>query len=169
MAVESTEADIRRTSIEYTLVALTDLARRDRSNPLVYQFARRVTDPHAAVGDKVRAIVDETRRRFTAGVRSPVDEWTWAPSRILSEASMPVLDADDVCSLVAALMMSVGIRCCIVGARYGHSWTCWVAYEVVDHWDTVDPLRQRERAGREPDEVVWGPVPDVLAKSLMTK
>lgn len=155
--------NIPSTSIGVTLDMLTHAAWLDRSSPVVQQLARRAADPYVAVGDKVRAIVDEVHRRFTAGVRSPVDDESfWAPSHILAEELMPTLDADDASALVAALAMSVGIRCRIVGARYGHAWTCWVAYEVGDHWDTIDPLRQR--AGREPDEVVWGPVPDGAAE-----
>jgi hypothetical protein len=65
------------------------------------------------------------------------------------------LDADDACAIVAALAMSVGVRCRLVAVRYGQSWTCWVAYKVGDHWENVDPLRQRP--DREPDEVVTGP------------
>lgn len=86
----------------------------------------------------------------------------WTPSRLLSGGRVPPLDADDACMLLAALATSVGVRCRIVGARYGRAWTCWVAYAVGDRWDIIDPLCQRP--GREPDEVLWGPMPDGMSE-----
>ncbi len=133
---------------------LTALAWRDRLDPAVYKMAREVTHREATVQQKVEAIVDSLHRRFQlARTDASAEETLASPSQLLAgDGSM---DADDACAVVAALAMSVGVRCRLLAVRYGQSWTCWVSYEVGDHWETVDPLRQRPE--REPDEVVAGP------------
>ena len=91
--------------------------------------------------------------RHAVSVPTPIDAETFTVPFIndpgvdrapLSTDTVVVpFDADDACLFLATLAMSVGIRCRFVAARYGQSWTCWVAYEVGDHWETVDPLRVR--------------------------
>lgn len=110
---------------------------------------------------KMSLLVAELHRRFTLA-REPVKE-AMGPVPL---APGSVLDVDDACLFVAALAMSVGIRCRLVGARYGRSWTCFVAYETESGpWETIDPLRQQ--LGQEPDERLLGPLPpsDVEAGS----
>lgn len=148
------------TGIETALRALTAVAWRDRLSPAVYKLARRLTDREASRQQKMEAIVDHLHREFRVG--RPADpiasEAVSSPEVLAMGLASPTLDADDACLFVAALAMSVGIRCRFVGARYGHSWTCWIDYEVGDHWETVDPLRQRP--DREPDERVTGSIPN---------
>lgn len=63
--------------------------------------------------------------------------------------------------MLAAMAMSLGIRCRLIAVRYGHSWTCLVAYEDSDgsdRWTIVDPLRQRPE--RDPDETVTMSMPN---------
>jgi len=149
------------TAIEQTLSQLTAVAWRDRMDPLVYQLARDLTDREASRQAKMRAIVDHLGR-FQLGLQADparTETITGTTSLLLTGLSGATtkVDADDACLFVATLAMSVGIRCRFVAARYDQSWTCWVAYEVGDHWETVDPLRQRP--ARDPDEQVTGPVP----------
>ena len=122
-----------------TLQELTRLAWEGRLDPRVHTLALRVTGTEARRQDKMRALVDDMHRRYD------------------SAAS---LDADDACLFVASAAMSVGIRCRFFALRYGAAWTCRVAYEVGDHWERIDPLRQHTE--REPDETVIGPIPDTL-------
>jgi hypothetical protein len=109
------------------------------------EFAHGVTDSASCREDKMRALVDEMHRRFVFSIDPTVRE-TVGPFTTGS------LDADDACTFLAAAAMSVGIRCRIVGARYGSSWTCWIQYENENGaWETIDPLRQK-KPDREPDE-----------------
>jgi len=141
---------------------LTSIAGRDRLNPAVYKTARELTDCEATTQQKVEAIVDHLHRSFQLGRADASEEETMAsPAQLL--ASQRPVDADDACAVVAALAMSVGVRCRFAAIRYGQSWTCWVAYEVGDHWEVVDPLRQRPE--REPDEQVLGPIPGEVERS----
>jgi len=147
-------------AIDLTLQALTRLAWRIRLDPKVYLLARRLTDPEASRQAKMEAIVDELHRRpIRTPDPTPAESFAVNYDRfgVFLHLSRP-LDADDACLFVAATAMSVGIRCRIVGARYGNAWTCAVDYAVGDHWETIDPLRQRPE--REPDERVLGPLPD---------
>lgn len=131
--------------IELTLQALTSIAWQNRLNPATRSLARRLTDPESNRHGKVDAIVDEMHRCYS--IRDPTTPETLR--------DIVALDADNAALTVASLAMSVGIRCRLVGARYGQSWTCFVAYEVGDHWETVNPLQQR--ADRDPDEPISGP------------
>lgn len=137
---------------------LTALAWRDRLDPAVYKMARELTDRESTRQQKMGAIVDSLHQRFQLARTDASEEETLASPAQLLVAQRGSLDADDACSIVATLAMSVGIRCRLVAVRYGHSWTCWVDYEVGDHWETIDPLRQRPE--RDPDETVVGPNPD---------
>ncbi len=136
---------------------LTALAWRDRLDPAVYKMARELTDREATRQQKVEAIVDSLHRRFQLARTDASEEETLASPAQLLAAQRGALDADDACAIVAALAMSVGIRCRLVAVRYGYSWTCWVSYEVGDHWETCDPLRQHPE--HEPDQTVTGPIP----------
>lgn len=138
---------------------LTEVAWRDRLNPTVYLLARKLTDSEVTSHAKMEAIVDYMHREFQLGrPADPTHSETVSSSAVLAMGlAAPVLDADDTCLFVAVAAMSVGIRCRFVAARYDQSWTCWVAYEVGDHWETIDPLRQRPE--HEPDEQVMGPIP----------
>lgn len=146
------------TAIEQTLHQLTEVAWRDRLDPLVYQLARDLTDREARRQEKVAAIVDHLGRFQVGRTADPARAETVAGATLLlTGLAGTAVDADDACLFVATLAMSVGIRCRFVAARYDQAWTCWVAYEVGDHWETVDPLRQRPE--RDPDELVMGPMP----------
>jgi hypothetical protein len=144
--------------VEQMLRQLTAVAWRDRLDPRVHALARELTDREASRQAKVGAIVDHLDRFWVGRSAEPTDaEHVTSASALLSGLTARSVDADDACLFVATLAMSVGVRCRFVAARYGQSWTCWVAYEVGDCWETVDPLRQRPE--REPDERVTGPVP----------
>lgn len=145
--------------IEQTLGQLTAVAWRDRLDPLVYWLARDLTDPEARRQEKVAAIVDHLGRFQLWRPADPVRTESVSVATLrLTEPAGTMVDADDACLFVATLAMSVGIRCRFLAARYDQAWTCWVAYEVGDHWETVDPLRQRP--ARDPDEQVMGPIPE---------
>lgn len=144
-------------AIVETLRHLTAIAWRDRMEPAVHKMARDLTDREVTRQQKMEALVDSLHRRFQLTRTDASEEETMtSPAQLLVQSGH--LDAVDACAIVAALAMSVGIRCRLVAARYGHSWTCWVDYEVGDHWETCDPLRQRPEY--EPDETVTGPTPE---------
>jgi hypothetical protein len=150
--------------ITQTLRNLTAVAWRGRLSQNVYKLARHITDREASCQAKVGALVDELHQHAQY-IPSPADTgmfvpWSADPGPTPPDPTsrcMIPFDADYACLFVATLAMSVGIRCRFVGVRYDQSWTCWVSYEVGDHWDTIDPLRQRPE--RDPDERVVGPVP----------
>lgn len=142
--------------IEFILRELTEVARHSRSSSSVCELAYRLTDREVSRQRKVGAIVDYMHRTYRVGCADPLDaEMLATPERLLSGFA-GMVDADEACLFVLTLLSSVGIRCRLVGARYGQSWTCWVSYDVGDRWETVDPLRQRPE--REPDERVLGPI-----------
>jgi len=144
-------------AIDLTLQALTRLAWCGRLDPKVYMLARKLTDREASRQAKMEAIVDHMHRQFQLGRQpDPVGAEALTGGYVDSIAKQ-AFDADDACLYLASAAMSVGIRCRFVGARYGQSWTCWVDYEVGNHWETIDPLRQRP--DREPDERVTLPDP----------
>ena len=148
------------TAVEQTLRQLAALAWRDRLSPLIYAKARELTDRKSNRQQKMDAIVVELHRRY--GFRpDPSEAETLDGSAHMRAGHKPIIDADDACLVVAGLAMSVSIRCRFVAARYDQSWTCWVAYEVGDHWETIDPLRQRPE--REPDELLMGSMPDEVS------
>ena len=144
------------TGIEITLQQLTRTCWKNRLDPAVYRFARRLTDREASRQAKMAALVAELHRT-DHHAPSPVDSETMTVPLDADRLAEVPLEADYACLFVASGAMSVGIRCRLVAARYGQSWTCWVSYEVGDHWETVDPLRQRPERG--PDEQVLGPIP----------
>jgi hypothetical protein len=137
---------------------LTRIAWERRLYLGVSMLAQKVTGPETGRKDKMRALVDELHRRFVLAP-NPTSEFI-RPFDAPFDAGA-TLDADDACVFVAAAAMSVGIPCRLVGVRYGRSWTCWISYEVDadSSWETIDPLRQKKLAGREPDEQVIGPNP----------
>lgn len=138
--------------IDVVLEEMTAAAERDCEVPIARTLAGFLTDREPGVGDKVRALVDELHRRFRLAPDPAGREALASPL-----ATDEPVDADGACLFVATLAMSVGIRCRFVAARYGQSWTCWLAYEDgEDRWVTVDPLRRRPERG--PDEGVLGRV-----------
>jgi hypothetical protein len=126
------------TGIEITLQTIAQCAWRDRLDPTVYKKAKSLTDPHPTVPAKVRAIVDMIRlTNKVTGDHKITDNETFLLK--------PPLDADDAVQAAATLCLAAGIPCRIVGARYGQSWTCWLAYGYRDgvrwQWDITDVLR----------------------------
>ena len=146
---------VKSTGIELTLNVLSDMAWRERNNLMVGRFARAMTRPEMSRPEKIEAIVDFMQREFYRidQQHDPLEaEVIMGCGTLMGLAK---LDADDASLLFAALAMSLGIRCRMVAARYGYSWTCWVACEESDgsdKWTTVDPLRQRPE--RDPDDTV---------------
>ena len=140
--------------IDGSLRAIAIAAERAQATPEIQKIAQGVTTNATERAEKMRLIVDELHRRYT-----------YAADHI-SEAVGPVpllegstMDVDDACLFVAALAMSLGIRCRIVAARYERCWTCFVDYEAEDGgWVTIDPLRQRTQ--RAPEQWIVGLEPD---------
>jgi len=124
------------TVIELSLKQIASRAWRDRTLANVYKTARRLTGKQATVLLKVQAIVDMVRKN-ARGVDPTVQESFLHVDSILRAG--PV-DADDAVLAAATLCLSVGIRCRIVGARRGQSWTCWLEYQDGYQWVTVDVL-----------------------------
>lgn len=75
------------------------------------------------------------------------------PSPILAEP--PMHDADEAVTGAAAVCLAMGVPCRIVGARYGHSWTCWLGYrDAMGSWHTVDALTGKNVEVPKPDEQI---------------
>lgn len=140
---------------------LTAIAWRDRLDPAVHKLAREMTDRAATRQQKMEAIVDSLHHRFQLARTDASEEETLSSPAQLLATQRGAMDADDACAVVAALAMSVGIRCQFIAAKYDQSWTCWVAYEVEEGepMEVVDPLRQRP--DRDPDVMVMGPAPEL--------
>lgn len=129
--------------IKMQLRQLTQIAWRDRIDPRVQLSARKLTYSETSRQDKMRALVDELHRRFVLAP-SPVAQESVTvmdlfdidklDERMKTEInymlSSRMIDVDEACVFVASAAMSVGIPCRFVGARYGHSWTCWLSYYV---------------------------------------
>ena len=138
--------------ITSTLQTMKILTERCQVEPRVHSLAETLADPLDSRAEEIREFVDELHRRFTYAP-DPIGEYVSMPF----EPGRVTVDADDACVFVAALAVSVGIRCRFVAARYGRSWTCFLEYEEADgKWTLVDPLRQK--TDRSPDELVKGPV-----------
>lgn len=117
--------------IEMSLKEIAARAWRDRLLPAVYRTAKQLTDGSYGGKEEARSYTTHTQR-----VKSIVD---------YVRASGPIGvgsydDADDAVLAAATLCLAVGIRCRIVGARKGKSWTCWLEYQDGDQWVTVDVL-----------------------------
>jgi hypothetical protein len=159
------------TGIETTLHALAALTWDRRLDPRIHLWARQLTGPHASQHAKMRAIVCEVQKHLR-----PADP---AISEAIGHVfidfeNISVHDADDVCLLLAAAAMSVGIPCQFVAARFGDSWTCWLTYLTGDRWNLLDPAQPWPQPqewelptppppARDPDEKVFGPVPDTAS------
>jgi hypothetical protein len=149
-----------RKGIELTLQGLSGAAWLGRLDTHVYAKMLKLTHDCVTRKQTVEAIASYVRTACS----TPPD-----PSGI--EAILPPLlmeppskDADDVCLLTATLLLSAGVRCRFVAARFDRSWTCLVDYETDNgppeaadrQWETV-PIG--EHVDREPDERVVGPIP----------
>jgi hypothetical protein len=98
----------------------------------VQAFARKLTENESTVPGKMRAIVDEIHGS---------------------------MDVDDACVTVAAMALSVGIKCRLVLASYRRScWTVRVAYEEDGAWTVVDVLRQPWSDHLRFEQLIIGPV-----------
>jgi hypothetical protein len=145
-----------RKGIELTLHGLSTAAWLGRLDTNVRGKMRKLTHDCTTREQTVEAIASYVRTACSTpdpvGIEVP----------LLMEP--PSRDADDACLLTAALLLSAGIRCRFVAARFDRSWTCLVDYETGNgppeaadrQWETV-PLG--ERVNREPDERVVGPIP----------
>ena len=137
---------------------LAKAAWRNRLDPKVHMFARKLTDGVVGNRERVVAIADEAAR-ISRQVKEDLGPLLTEALALPTDGAVEdlmLVDADEVCLVVAAAAMSVGIQCRLVGARYGRSWTCWVAYEAEagsGRWATVDPVKRDHDS--EPDETVF--------------
>jgi hypothetical protein len=115
------------TGIEMSLKQIASRAWSERLTPDVHKTARGLTKDRPIIIDKVKAIVDHIVDWSVKGHNDP-------------RAHGPQFDADDAVLVAATMCLAVGIRCRIVGARKGKSWTCWLEYQDGDQWVTVDVL-----------------------------
>jgi hypothetical protein len=136
--------------VEDQLDAMTRLAARSS----VQAFARKLTENEPTVHGKMRAIVDEIHRRFVYSP-DPVHETLG----MLDMDQGGSMDVDDACVTVAAMALSVGIKCRLVLASYRRScWTVRVAYEEDGAWTVVDVLRQPWSDHLRFEQLIIGPV-----------
>ena len=76
-------------------------------------------------------------------------------TRVVGFDSSRIVDADEAAFAALMLLLVRGVRCRLVGARFGISWTCWLAYLSDDEeWVTVDPMNVGRVPDRQPDERV---------------
>ena len=122
---------MNNTGIEMSLREIALRAREYRGHDGVHDLASRLTRAQPDVFDKVACIVEHVRKNSTSK------------------------DADDAVLSAATMCLAVGIPCRIVGARYGQSWTCWLAYQDEGQWTTLDVLGGVPVGDRaKPDEEV---------------
>jgi hypothetical protein len=127
---------------ESSLKWIAARAWHDRTNPDVEYRVRELVGSDVGASAKV----DPTTAETLAGL----------PEMLASGVVLAPMDADDAVLAAATACSAAGIPVRVVGARYGHCWTCWLAYrDEAGQWVTVDVLGG-ERAGerREPDEQV---------------
>lgn len=150
--------------IEMTLQSIANLAWRYHFDPSVCYLAGKLLEGEPTVARKVQAVVNYIHEH---GQSSGDANETFAFS-----VANPSLDADDAVLAAAAICMagsdrptSIGIPCRIVGARFGQSWTCWLAYQDGDEWVTIDVVKNGQRPTLEPDEQVIA-IPQELAAAV---
>jgi hypothetical protein len=136
--------------VEDQLDAMTRLA----SRASVRDFTRKLTENEPDAHGKMRAIIDEIHRRF---VYSP--DPTHESFGLLEMDLGGAMDVDDACVTVAAMALSVGIKCRLVLASYRRScWTMRIAYEADEAWTVVDVLRQPWSDHLRFEQLIIGPV-----------
>lgn len=149
---------MKNTGIGTSLKAIASRAWRDRLLPAVYMTAKQLTDGSYGGKEEARNYTTNTQR-----VKSIVDyvadqnrkAGPLDPTHVESFRTSPPYDADEAVLAAATLCLAVGIRCRIVGARYGHSWTCWLAYQDEGQWITINVLEGRlVGSDRKPDEQI---------------
>ena len=113
---------MKNTGIESCLKHIAQVAWDNRTAPAVHKKARELTDEHPTVARKVEAIVVHVKRLNR--MMGPLE-----PTHAETLRIEPPYDTDDAVLAAATMCLSVGIRCRIVGARYGESWCCWLAYQ----------------------------------------
>jgi hypothetical protein len=105
---------------------------------------------------KVTRVVDLVRSRCLGVDPTTAETLAGLPELLASGVVLAPMDADDAVLAAATACLAASIPVRIVGARYGYSWTCWLAYrDEAGQWVTVDVLGG-ERAGERhvPDEQV---------------
>lgn len=137
-----------RTSLEY----IAARAWSDHRRPDVTKFVRELTDVHPSPSDKVAAILKWVVS--LKPVADPTHEESPDVMRVLSGEVH--VDTDDAVLAAATMCLVVGVRCRIVGARYGHGWTCWLSYpDGEGMWVTVNTQTGHQVGDwRKPDEQV---------------
>jgi hypothetical protein len=143
--------------IAWSLQVLAQQAWRDRFHPAVERLVHKLTDDQPTVTAKVTAIMGWLYRTVGVGVPDPSGQETWVGlPRLLDGPLHGSLDVDDAVLAVATACLAVDIPVRVVGARYGHCWTCWLAYlDESGQWITVNALTgQRVGEWHKPDEQI---------------
>jgi hypothetical protein len=116
--------------IEMSLREIARRAREYQGHDAVHDLASSLTRAQPDVFDKVARITEHVRKNSSSK------------------------DADDAVLSAAAMCLSVGIPCRIVGARYGQSWTCWLSYQDEGQWTSLDVLGVPVGDRAKPDEEI---------------
>jgi hypothetical protein len=105
------------------------------------------------VPEQVAAVMNHILRHIGFDCTDPTEREFL--HRFEPDRPTPILDADDAVLVAATLLLCAwpnGIDLSIVGARFGHSWTCWLAYRDDGRWIMVDVLDGGRQPTRQPDE-----------------
>jgi hypothetical protein len=149
---------MKNTGIEMSLKQIASRAWSERTTPNVYKTAKQLTDGSYGGKEEARNYTTNTQR-----VKSIVDyvadqnrkAGPLDPTHVESFRTSPPYDADDAVLAAATLCLAVGIRCRVIGARYGQSWTCWLAYQDEGQWITINVFEGRlVGSDRKPDEQI---------------
>jgi len=158
--------EIPNTSVETSLRWIAARAWHDRAHPAVERLVRELVRSDARVRAKVASVVDWVRS-LGPSVVDPTTAETLAGLPEMLAGRVAAVDVDDAVLAAATACAAANIPVRIVGGRYGHCWTCGLAYQdETGQWVTVNVLTG-ESVGerREPDEqVVVDCPPDVAAK-----
>jgi len=147
---------IPNTSVESSLKWIAARAWHDRAHPAVERWVRDRVRSDAGASTKVARVVDWVRSLCSNVDPTTAETLAGLPEMLASGVVLAPIDADDAVLAAATACSAAGIPVRVVGARYGHCWTCWLAYrDEAGQWVTVDVLGG-ERAGehRLPDEQI---------------
>jgi|HubBroStandDraft_2_1064218.scaffolds.fasta_scaffold35105_7 hypothetical protein len=147
---------IPNTSVETSLKWIAARAWHDRAHPAVERWVRALVRSDVGARAKVASVVDWVRSLCSNVDPTTAETLAGLPELLAGGVALVPIDADDAVLIAATVCLTAGVECKVVGARFGHCWTCWLAYQdETGQWVTVD-AQTGERAGerRVPDEQV---------------
>lgn len=101
---------------KHMLDQMAHISWRERLDPKVYHWARKITDPLPTIREKVQALVDVFRANARLHSHPVGDEFLFSPAQVLFEDRS--FDSDNVTIALGAACMSIGIHVKVIVASY---------------------------------------------------